>query len=188
MYLWYAANADGPLSALRARARQATLALRSANPVLTLPLHVSLRISFPVADGVFARAVSRTEACFASLAPFEIRTAGIEKNGSVVWLKMAENATLRALHQRLVALHEAEFGVAPHAFDRAFVYHASLFMDEDAAKLDAAYAALRGAPYPKAILVTSLLAGCSQTGRAGEYRVIKEYSLGGSHDKTADHF
>ncbi len=177
MYLWLAIDVNGQLRQLRDEAEQCAKRLHSQNPALTLPLHVSLRISFFLDDTVWEAAVRRIERYYATLRPFSMEAQGIEKYGEVVWLKITENPALSKIHQELVALLFKEYGVLPHAFDKAFLYHASLFMDPDPARLDAAYALLRKMPYPEHLTADRLLIGCSQTGRAGEYRVLGEYLL-----------
>lgn len=177
MYLWLAIDVNEQLRQLRAQAEECSRRLHAQNPALTLPLHVSLRISFPLDNMTWEAAVKEIEQYYASLRPFDMEPQGIEAYGEVVWLKIKENPALSVIHRELVALLLAEYGVLPHEFDKAFLYHASLFMDPDPARLDAAYALLRHAPYPERLTAQRLLIGCSETGRAGEYRVIGEYPM-----------
>ena len=112
-----------------------------------------------------------------SIYPFDIETKDIEKSGGIVWLKMAENSKLMKIHNDLVDLLQAEFGIAPHDFDRAYLFHATLYMCKDTGSADEAYAYLKNEYFPDCLVADKLVIGCSQTGHAGEYQVIKTFEL-----------
>lgn len=177
MYIWLAVNVDEQLKHLRCKAKEVTEKLQSQNSALTLPLHISLRISFKVDDAVFEKVVDRISSYFASITPFDIETKNIEKSRGIVWLKMAENGTLMKIHNDLVDLLQTGFGIPPHEFDRAYLFHVTFYMSEDASNADAAYAYLKDEYFPNSLAANKLVIGSSQTGRAGEYQVIKTFEL-----------
>lgn len=177
MYIWLAIDVDDQLASLRAAAQYVTDELSAWNPVLTLPLHISLRISFPVEDALSARVIDRIAGYFATLQPFSVTPDKIERHGLVVWLKMTPNDHLRRIHDDLVCMLQEEFGVRPHPFDNDFLYHASLFLSADEANVAVAFTALQAAEYPAELTAHRLVIGESETGSAGEYRIRQAYTL-----------
>ena len=177
MYIWLAIDVDDQLASLRAAAQRVTDELYTGNPALTLPLHISLRISFSVDDALSARAVDRIGRYFAAAKPFSVTAERIERHGSVVWLKITPNNTLRRIHGELIRMMQEEFGVPPHPFDNDFLYHASLFIAPDESTAAAAFPALQPAEYPAELTAGRLILGTSETGRAGEYSVRLAYEL-----------
>lgn len=177
MYIWLAINVDEQLSHLRSDVKRVTDDLCVSNHALTLPLHISLRISFYVEDAIFEQVVDRIGAYYATLSPFAVETDKIELNVNIVWLKMIENRWLEKIHRDLVEIMLDEFAVPPHPFDSAFLFHTTLFMDGESGHAEAAYNCLQQTACPSILTVNRLVIGCSETGRAGDYRVYKEYYL-----------
>lgn len=173
-YLWVAIDIDRQLKELRNQVKLVADRLGSSNTALTLPLHISLRISFPVEDSVFEEAVRRIGGYYAGLSPFEVEVQGIERNGNIVWLKMKGNEQLDRIHADLVEIFQKEYGVPPHTYDRAFLYHATLWMGKDEAQAEEAYECLKQEKLPGRLVAEKFVIGCSETGRAGEFRVIQE--------------
>ncbi len=177
MYIWLGIDVNEQLNTLREKTTKVTQMLNSLNSALTLPLHISLRISFPVDDAISGDVINRIREYYLTLSPFAVTVQGIEKNGNVVWIKMAENDVLKKIHKDLVDILLKEFGVQPHDFDSSFIFHATLFMDNDGSKVDEAYSILQQEILPEKLMADKLVIGCSETGRAGEYRVVKEFEL-----------
>lgn len=177
MYIWLAIDVNEQLNSLRKNTTKVTEKLNSLNGALTLPFHISLRISFPVDGAISGAVIDRIHQYYLTLSPFVIAVQGIEKNGNVVWIKMAENDVLKKIHTDLVDILLKEYGVQPHAFDSSFIFHATLFMDKNVSKVDEAYSLLRQENLPAKLIADKLVIGCSETGRPGEYRVVKEFEL-----------
>lgn len=151
--------------------------LCSINTALTLPFHISLRISFQIEDAIFEKVVDRISDYYVSLSAFEVEPKAIEKHGSIVWLNIKENCDLKKIHNDLVNILQNEFGIPAHDFDKAYLFHVTLYMGEDKLKADAAYTYLQNEDFPSILVVNKLVIGYSQTGRAGEYHVIKNFML-----------
>lgn len=175
MYLWVAIDVDEQLKGLRNKIAWIGGQVGSSNAALTLPLHISLRISFQAEDSVVEEAVRRISGYYAELSPFEVEVQGIEQNGNIVWLKMKGNQELDRIHHDLVDIFLKEYGVLPHAYDRAFLYHTTLWMGEDALKAKEAYAYLAQEELPDKLMAKKFVIGCSESGRSGEFRVIREF-------------
>ena len=136
MYLWAAINVEEQLKKLKNKVALVTDKLGCPNFASALPLHISLRISFQVDDSVFEEAVNRISEYYTTLSSFDVEVQGIEQNGTIVWIKMKGNRELDKIHKDLVDIFLEEYGVQPHDFDKAFLYHTTLWMGEDVLKAE----------------------------------------------------
>ena len=135
-----------------------------------LPQHISLKISFStdrpeaVLDAVEEILHQETE--------FYVNLKEPELEGKILWLPVEENPRLRVLHEKLDALLQEQFGIKQHAFDKAFLFHSTLFLDEDTEKLAAMQEKLAGWG-ARCCKVDGFWLGVSESGKAGTYRVVR---------------
>lgn len=172
MYIWTAIDLDSQLTSLRGQAKAATDASAAPNHALTLPLHVSLRISFFIHDAQAPSCMDAIERILRSTAAFPMAAQQIELQGdTVVWLGITPSDALTRLHETLIRHMQEAFGVPPHPFDLNFRYHASLFIGGNAS---AAFSRVKDAPIPSSLTAGHFVIGTSETGRPGTYRVVRE--------------
>ena len=140
-----------------------------------LPQHISLKISFQA---------ERYEPVLEDLAdylsqqnPFAVRVQKPERMGNILWLPVAENEQLHRLHRELDARLESKFGVPQHPFDKSFLFHSTLFVDENTEKLSIMERLLSGAFAQQELTVDTFLLGVSETGKPGTYRGVRSVSL-----------
>lgn len=171
MHIWLAINLDDQLREIRARAEKIEQSIAPQNSAFTLPMHVSLKISFYVPGEDYAAVKSAILEYFKMVSPFDIETDGVEKENSIVWLRMKENKSLNRIHCDLDRLMAERFGIAPHPFDLGFKFHSTLFIDTDEEKSNSAYLALKDLAIPKILHANSLIIGSSETGKMGTYKV-----------------
>ena len=176
MYLWLAVNIDDQLCPLKCRVQEVTSRLSAQNLALTLPFHVSLRISAPVEDAKWEEAADAIAAYFASLSPFDMKPEAIERNGGIVWLRILENKALRAIHQKLVDFPQRAFGMPPQPLDSCFLFHTTLFMGDET-QAESAFALLKGEPFPGKLTARKFIMGISPTGRPGDYREVRTITV-----------
>ena len=176
MYIWCAIDLDRQLGKIRRRAEEASDVLGVGNPALTLPLHISLKISCEIEDSRFGEAVERISAHFSDIRPFEIAPIGIEREGGIVWIRHNESKELSTLHEWLVNFFKESYSVMPHQFDLEFAYHSSLFVGDDG-DAKRAFEMLKGEQIPDRLIADVFVIGCSKSGRVGEYRVIQTISI-----------
>ena len=173
MYLWTAIDASDALGEIRRRAEAENRDLALNEAAFTLPMHVSLKISFALAEEQAEAAVAEIAAFLGEQPPFPVQVEGLEQQGSLLWIRMQPSDRLRALHDGLDARLEARFGVPQHAFDKSFLFHATQFLEEDVQRVARMLERLRNAPLPAAFSAERYLIGCSESGQPGTYRVIR---------------
>lgn len=174
MYIWTALDVSDALSSLRERAALENAAIGLSEVAFTLPAHISLKISFSVADALTERVMARLMDFLKKQPIRSVRVRGIEQNGGILWVRMADETWLSQLHQELDEMLFSEFSVEQHPFDRAFCFHATLFLDSDRDKAALMKKALSDARLPDSITPSGYLIGVSSEGTAGSYRVACE--------------
>lgn len=137
-----------------------------------LPQHISLKISFDT---------DRQEAVLEEIAeylsgqiPFAVCIRNPERAGNILWMPVAENTQLQRLHRELDERLEHKFGIAQHPFDKAFLFHSTLFLDENGDKIGQMAAVLRDHAIGRELLIDTFLLGVSETGKAGDYRIVRQ--------------
>lgn len=177
MYIWLAIDVEEQLRTFREKVVALTAALGIENPSLTLPLHISLRISFQAPDSLSDEILEKVQTYFHSLKPFSVAVEGLETMRGILWLRVQKSAALDEIHRHLTDLTETEYGIASHLFDADFRYHISLVTGCSEAAAQKACAALQALPIPDFLHARTLVLGTSRTGRAGDYQVTQRISI-----------
>ena len=138
----------------------------------SLPQHISLKISFTTErpDAVLA---DLTHFLMAQTA-FTVQIKGIEQTGNILWMSVAENKHLQQLHEQLDAHLSFHFGITQHEFDKCFLFHSTLFMDSNPEKIAKMAELLAGHMADQELCVNTFLLGVSETGKPGDYRIVRE--------------
>lgn len=177
MFVWTAIYIESQLEDLRREVLRLAEEKNVRCPLNFLPLHVSLKISFDIPEERVEECVSSLCALFRKTRPFTIEAEDVEFKPGIIWIKMKENDALSDIHARLDAMIEEKFGIAPHEFDRAFIYHCTLLFDVDE-NLRRIYPAIRELKIPAKLNARSFLIGISEDGMPGTFRVYKHSHLG----------
>lgn len=172
VFIWTAIDVSGQADELTERAREVSERIDAENPALSLPMHISLKISCQIKTKNLPQAVEGLSRKLEETRSFNLTPECIEREGGVVWIRHRENERLRQLHQWVVDFFLDQYGVMPHKFDLEFAYHTSLFVgnEEEATR---AFALLKDEPLPQRLTAEKYVIGVSESGKAGEYRVIK---------------
>ena len=177
MYIWTALDVEDNLEELRDQTIGIGEELGVRCPLTFLPLHVSLKISFPVQDSRVDECVGVLCDYYSKLGPFSIEIEGYEIQHGIIWIRFKENSRLAEIHAHLDELMKTRFGAEPSEFDHSFIYHCTLFTDTEE-KLIVAMEQLKKIPLPGKLLVREFLIGVSETGMPGTYSVYKHSHLG----------
>ena len=173
MYLWTAIDVDEQLAPVREEAKRIEKAVVFQESNITLPLHISLKISCPVPEERFEEALADLTGILEKAGTFAVRTKGIELHDTICWIGMEENPCLRTLHDRLDRLFLEKYRIPPHKYDLDFQFHATLFLDSDSKKVKEAFLLMKDTAVPKVLKAEKFLIGMSPEGKMGTYRVIR---------------
>lgn len=174
MYIWIGIDVDDQLTDMKSAAKTTEDRIGFTHSNFTLPLHISLKISFPVPEDQVASVFRDLTEVFASIPSLSIPVKGIELDEVIVWIRMEENPILNALHDQLNALMLEKYNVPLHAYDQDYKFHTTLFMDDDQQKVRQAFDAIRNVAVPAELIARCFVIGTSAKGRLGSYRVVKE--------------
>ena len=141
----------------------------------SLPQHVSLKISFQ--SERHEEILDYLVEFLSKQSPFPLRIQGAAQEGNILWLPVAENETLRRLHDQLDTELEQHFSIPQHPFDKCFLFHSTLFMDEDADKISQMCRQLKNLPIEQNLQVDTFLLGLSENNLPGEYRIVRQIQI-----------
>lgn len=173
MFIWVGINVEEQLKETRMAVDRVFERIDISNVTCQLPLHISLKISFEIKNEVFDSVLNDIIDIYNAQKPFEIKVKGIEKHENIVWIRMYSNEDLEALATSLNVMLHDKYGVPLHEYDLDFIFHTTLFMDDDAEKINAAHNLLGDLTLPKTLTANTFVIGKSETGENGTYRVYR---------------
>ena len=176
MYIWVGINVDSQLSAVGERVREIEKKLGFRNFCYTLPMHISLKISFPVSDSDSGEIMSAIKDVFERRKAFEIEVSGIEFLGGIAWVRMKESESLISLSDELNSMLLCKFGIPLHEYDTDYKFHSTLFMgSEDEVRAECSM--LGNINIPAKLVANRFVIGTSETGALGTYSVSEEIKV-----------
>lgn len=176
MYIWVGCKLPEDFERnIRSLCLEQNEALGLSTAAFSLPQHVSLKISFQSEQ--YEEILALLETFLLSQSPFSLRIRGAEQFGNILWLPVAENETLRQLHDQLDTELEQRFSIPQHAFDKCFLFHSTLFMDENTDKLSQMCHLLEAHPIEQDLQVDTFLLGLSENNLPGEYRIVRQIQI-----------
>lgn len=176
MYIWIGCKLpDNFEKEIRTRCLMLNEKIGLDTAAFTLPQHISQKISFEVAQ--YEAVLGDLAAFLSKQTPFSVCIQNPVQAGNILWMPITENEQLQRLHRELDARLETQFGVPQHPFDKAFLFHSTLFMDEDTGKIAQMGKLLSDYPIERQLTVDTFLLGISETGKAGTYRVVRQIKV-----------
>lgn len=177
MYVWLAFDTDKDLLNLKEKCRRIEEDLNVYDVKGTLPFHISLKISFEVDDELFSDIVSDITLYASKLHKSTVNTLSIRKEGNIVWLRMDESKYLTEIHNYLDKFFETKYNVPLNKLDKEYIFHTTLFINDDSELLNKAYELIKDESYLKTISLDKFTIGYSLDGSFASYRVFKEIDL-----------
>lgn len=177
MYIWVGADVDSQLGEIKELIKKTEKAIGIVHSTLTLPLHISLKISFCVDDRIVDEVVDSLLEIYETITPFQVKTKKIEHRGKLVWIRIKKSVKLDSIHNMLDSVLKEKHGVELHDLDRHYLFHTTLFMCENKEQSGAAYEVVKKALIPKKLRIDRLVIGTSPDGAVGSYQVIKTVCL-----------
>ena len=173
MFVWVGIDVEDQLKEARVAVDGVFEKIDISNVTCQLPLHISLKISFEIENSLFDSVLEDIISIYKAQMPFEIEIKGIEKHENIMWIRMYSNDELEALATSLNMMLKEKYGIPLHEYDLDFIFHTTLFMDDDAEKINAAHALLGEVRLPETLIANTFVIGRSETGKNGTYSIYK---------------
>ena len=103
-----------------------------------LPTHISLKISFQVNENQKEEIINEILLIVRKYLPLTVTSSHIEKNNNIIWSLFENNQILCDIHNELDD-RLLKRGIQKHIFDENFIFHSTLFMDENINKINNMY-------------------------------------------------
>ncbi|MBQ4424307.1 MAG: 2'-5' RNA ligase family protein [Lachnospiraceae bacterium] len=172
MIIWTGIEVDRQLQALKESAAETEKKLAPAHSIRTLPFHISLKMSFPAAPEQVEAITQALRDYYSGIEAFEIPVSRIEYYGTILWVRMAGCPGLERMKDEINAMLKDRFGIGMHEYDSDYIFHTTLFMDDEAEKVYRAWEMMNDKPLPEKLRTESFLIGYSETGEPGSFRVV----------------
>jgi 2'-5' RNA ligase len=173
MFVWVGINVEEQLKETRMAVDGVFEKIAISNVTCQLPLHITLKIYFNIENELFESVLKDIESIYHTQKPFEIDIKGIEKHENIMWIRMYSNAEIEELATKLNLMLKEKYNIPLHEYDLDFIFHTTLFMDDDAEKINIAHNLLSDLALPKTLMANRFVIGTSETGENGTYRVYK---------------
>ena len=177
MYIWVGINVEEQLKETRMAVDGVFEKIAISNVTCQLPLHISLKISFEIENKLFDSVLNDIISIYEAQKPFKIDVCGVEKHENIMWIRMHSNVEIEELATKLNLMLKEKYNIPLHEYDLDFIFHTTLFMDDDAEKINIAHTLLGNLKLPETLVATRFVIGTSETGKNGTYRVYKTVSV-----------
>ena len=177
MYLWFAIDVDKYFNDLKIKVEAAKNKIGFRYGTNGLPYHISLKISFEAPKGLENDIISTVEDFYKTLKSFTVRVKEIEANNKILWVRYYDNDYLKYIGTTLNKLLNDKYGIKYHDFDINFIFHTTLFMNENQEIINKGYELLKDEELPNELIINKLLIGYSPMGIPETYSVLKEIEL-----------
>ena len=177
MFVWVGINVEQQLKETRMAVDRVFEKVDISNVTCQLPLHISLKISFEIENTLFESILNDIISIYNSQKPFKIMVKGIEKYDNIMWIRMCSNKEVESLATALNNMLLEKYGIPLHEYDLDFIFHTTLFMDDDAQKISQAYDLLDNLKLPETLVADTFVIGTSENGKNGTYRVYKTINI-----------
>lgn len=161
MYIWVGCDINPKFIEYREKVKEINAELNLSENAFNFPQHISLKITFEMDDEIAKHCIKDIIELLKSAKPFTAKIEDIElRDDGIIWLRVQENEEFITLHKELDEI-AISYAVKPHAFDKQYVFHSTVIMDEDKDKLAAMYERIKDIPYPQELKINTFLVGHS---------------------------
>lgn len=174
MNIWVAIDVDNYYHDLKVRVEEVKNELGIHYGTNNLPYHISLKISFLSPLNKENEIIRDIEEFYKTLKPFTLKTTKIEEGNSILWVRYMENEYLRNIAKVLNIMLNQKYNIPYHPFDIDYIFHTTLYMNEDQEMIQRGYLKLKDFNLPKELYINKFLIGYSNTGEPETYNVLKE--------------
>ena len=177
MYLWFAVSVDDYYKKLKEKAFKINDELGIGFGIFSLPYHISLKITFEAPLDKENEIIDRVASFFQTLKPFTVYPKKVENAKTILWIRYQDNEYLKSIGSKLNEILNKEYDISYHEYDLEFIYHTTIFMNDDESLIEKGYELLKDEDLPDEILINKCLIGTSEEGLPYTFKVIKEIEL-----------
>ena len=160
MFIWIGCDINPKFIEYREKIKECNADVNASETAFNFPQHVSLKITFEMDDEIAKHCIKDIIELLKSTKPFTAKTQNIELHEGIIWIRMEECEQFKALHDELDQI-AISYAVKQHEFDKNFIYHSTVIMDEDTEKLEKLYGRIKDIPYPEELKINTFLVGHS---------------------------
>lgn len=174
MYVWVGCDISPKFIEFREKVKEFNAEICASETALSFPQHVSLKITFEMDDEIAKHCIKDIIELLKEQKSFIARTQQIELHDGIIWIRVEENEQFKALHDELDQI-AISYAVKQHEFDKSFIFHSTVIMDEDKEKLSALFEKIKDIPYPEELKINTFLVGHSNN--KIEYKVDRRIKV-----------
>ncbi|MCM1289122.1 MAG: hypothetical protein NC132_00435 [Corallococcus sp.] len=178
MYIWIGIDVDDPFDDMRKRAMEAEAVLGCEHSCYTLPMHVSLKMSFEISEDRFEDIESSLIRFFEKQKPVQLTNPRLENAGNIVWIRYDENSRLNEIKDELNAMLSEKYEIPLHEYDKDYLHHTTVFMFDDDSSNAEGFTNIKNVPLPKKVTANKFVLGISPNGKLGTFIVKKTIAVG----------
>ena len=160
MFVWVGCDINPKFSEFREKVKELNADIHASKSALSFPQHVSLKITFEMEEEIAKHCIKDIIELLKGAKPFVAKTQAIELKDGIIWIRVEENEHFKALHDELDQI-AISYAVKQHEFDKNFIFHSTVIMDEDNAKLSALFEKIKDIPYPEELKINTFIVGHS---------------------------
>ena len=160
MFIWVGCDISPKFAEYREKVKECNAEVNASESAFSFPQHVSLKITFEMDDDIAKHCIKDIVEFLKGQKPFEAKAQNIELQNGIIWIRMEENEHFAHLHRELDEI-AISYAVKQHEFDKNYIYHSTVIMDEDSEKLEKLYAKIKDIPYPKELKINTFIVGHS---------------------------
>jgi 2'-5' RNA ligase len=101
MFVWVGIDVDSQYDEIKAKAMEIDKDMCFRHSCFTLPMHISLKISFEIDKNQYENVVETILSVYKTVESFEIPVKQIENHGNICWIRMQENNKLNELSAKI---------------------------------------------------------------------------------------
>ena len=160
MYVWIGCDISPKFIEFREKVKECNADINASETALNFPQHVSLKITFEMEDEIAKHCIKDIIELLKGAKSFTAKTKEMELHDGIIWIKIEENEQFKTLHDELDQI-VISYAVKQHEFDKNFIFHSTVIMDEDKEKLEKLYDKVKDIPYPEELKINTFIVGHS---------------------------
>ena len=160
MFIWVGCDINPKFTEYREKVKELNADLKLSEYAFKFPQHISLKITFEMEEDIAKHCIKDIIELLKSAKPFVTKVQGLELHDNILWLRMEENEQLKFLHDELDQI-AISYAVKQHAFDKQYIFHSTVIMDDNREKLAVMLDRLKDIPYAEELKINTFLVGHS---------------------------